>query len=73
VIEEMTITIVPFTVDASYSLSIEHEMEECTKKGHLPITYWGIYLNDKYISYTSNSELAERTKIMDREMAKGQI
>lgn len=33
------------------------------EKNLLPITYWGIYLDDKYISYTSSKELAEKTKL----------
>jgi hypothetical protein len=27
------------------------------------VVYWGIYLNDSQISYTSTRELAEQTKI----------
>ncbi len=60
----MTITIAPFIVDASYrALGIGHGKEEHAKMDHLPITYWRIYLDDKYISYTSNKELAEKTKV----------
>ena len=52
----MTITIAPFTIDASHDYSallVGHVKEENTKRNHLPITYWGIYLDDKYVSYTS--------------------
>ena len=62
----MTITIAPFTIDASHDYSallVGHVKEEHTKRNHLPITYWGIYLDDKYVSYTSSKELAEKTKI----------
>jgi len=62
----MTITIAPFTIDASHDSSaflVGHVNEEHTKRNHLPITYWGIYLDDKYVSYTSSKELAEKTKI----------
>jgi hypothetical protein len=72
---KMMITITPFTIDPIYNcpaLPIGHEKEEHTERNYLPITYWGIYLNDKHISYTSSKELAEKTKDMDGEMAKGQ-
>jgi hypothetical protein len=62
----MTITIASFTVDTSYNhqaLAVEHGKVEFTKGNHLPITYWGIYIDDKYISYTSSKELAEKTKV----------
>ena len=48
----MTVTIAPFTRDTNYN-----------NKQHEPITYWGIYLDGKYISYTSNRESAEKTKL----------
>lgn len=62
----MMITIAPFTIDTSCycsALQIEYKKEEQTKRNHLLITYWGIYLDDKYISYTSSRELAEKTKV----------
>jgi hypothetical protein len=65
----MMITIASFTVGTSYdypAMSVRHERD------HLPITYWGIYLDDKYISYTSNKELAEKTKIWMEKWLKGQ-
>lgn len=54
----MTITIAPFTVN-----SINSAMNEDSKNVHFPITYWGIYLDDKYISHTSSKEQAEKTKV----------
>jgi hypothetical protein len=45
------------------ALQFGYEKEEQTKRNHLLITYWGIYLDDKYISYTSSRELAEKTKV----------
>lgn len=60
------ITIASFTVETSYEylvLSVGHEREEHTKRDHLPITYWGAYLDGKYISYTSSKDLAEMTKL----------
>jgi hypothetical protein len=59
----MTITIAPFTVQTNSALSVMHEKQEHTKGDQLPITYWGIYMDDKHISYTSNRELAEKTKV----------
>jgi hypothetical protein len=59
----MDITIVPLTVnsnDKSKLLPIRDEEEFIT-----PV-YWGVYLNDECVSYTSNKELAERTKIWVR-------
>ena len=62
----MMITIAPLTVHTSYgypALSVMHEKQEHTKGDHPPITYWGIYMDDKHISYTSSRELAEKTKV----------
>ncbi len=62
----MTITIVPFTVNPSYSntnLPWEYKREEQVKRSGHTITYWGVYLDDKHISYTSSRELAEKTKL----------
>ena len=46
----MTVTIEPYTL---------HTNIENTK---MPITYWGIYLDDEEISTTSTKERAEKTK-----------
>lgn len=54
----MNITIAPFTVDpvGGYKAPlVGYEKEEYTKRNHPPIIYWGIYLDDKYISYTSSA------------------
>ena len=62
----MMITIVPFTVDPSCYCKpppLRYEKEEHIRRNHPPITYWGIYLNDKHISYVSSKELAEKTKL----------
>jgi hypothetical protein len=58
----MTITIAPFTIDRSHecgSLSPVYAGDGLIT----PITYWGIYIDDKNISYTSSKELAEKTKV----------
>ena len=55
----MDITIVPLTVnsnDKSKLLPIKDNLMA-------PIIYWGVYLNDECVSYTSSKELAERTKL----------
>lgn len=62
----MAITIAPFKVNPSCKLiasQVGHKEKEYGEKNLLPITYWGIYLDDKYISYTSSKELAEKTKL----------
>ena len=62
----MAITIAPFRINTSCyrsALQFGYEKEEQTKRNHLLITYWGIYLDDKHISYTSSKELAEKTKL----------
>ena len=61
----MTITIAPFTVDPHCDCNVPavgYRRDEHVRKEHLPITYWRIYMDDKYVSYTSSKELAERTK-----------
>ena len=61
----MTITIAPFTVDPGYGFTapaVRYGKEEELKKAQGPITYWRIYMDDKYVSYTSSKELAEKTK-----------
>jgi hypothetical protein len=62
----MTITIAPFAIDTSFgcpALLVEYEKEKHITKNGLPIIYWGIYLDDKYVSYTSSKELAEKTRV----------
>jgi hypothetical protein len=72
----MMITIAPFTIDPScYSSAplIRYEKEEHTKRNPPPITYWGIYLDDRYISYTSSKELAEKTKLWIKKWLKDRL
>jgi hypothetical protein len=58
----MTITIAPFTIDRSHDCSSLSPVY--ARDGLItPITYWGIYIDDKNISYTSSKELAEKTKV----------
>jgi hypothetical protein len=75
----MKITIAPFTIDASCHCEIpgkdggylrnriapqvRYEKEGQTKRNNVLITYWGIYLDDRYISYTSSKELAEKSRL----------
>ena len=61
----MDITIVPLTInsdDKSKLLPIRDEKDKLIA----PVIYWGVYLNDECVSYTSSKELAERTKIWVR-------
>ncbi len=36
-----------------------------------PITYWGLYLGDRYITHSSTRELAEKTKDWMEKWLKG--
>ncbi|HEX3034830.1 MAG TPA: hypothetical protein VHT73_06800 [Thermodesulfobacteriota bacterium] len=54
----MTITIAPFTVNTNNT-----GMNESVNNAPFPIIYWGIYLDEKYISHTSSKEQAEKTKV----------
>jgi hypothetical protein len=58
-------TIAPFTVDPRHSFTAslfgDANKEGRTQKS--PLTYWGVYIDDKYVSYTSSKELAEKTKV----------
>jgi len=62
----VTITITPFTLE-SRQQSIPRVNDYITddKKQHTDpkITYWGIYLDGKQVSYTSSKELAANTKV----------
>jgi hypothetical protein len=63
---ERAITISPFTFYPECECRLpfsEQEREEHIKSHHMPITYWGIYMGGKHISYTSSKELAEMTKV----------
>lgn len=46
----MTLKIEPYTIETKNEIS------------SYPITYWGIYLDDREISMTSTKEQAEHTK-----------
>jgi hypothetical protein len=53
----MMITIAPFTIDTSCycsALQIEYKKEEQTKRNHLLITYWGIWLKGQRYGWRSN-------------------
>ncbi len=60
----MAIRVVPFTVYPAqkFGPQLIEDIEEQTKKNDSEITYWGIYLDKKQVSYTSSKELAEKTK-----------
>jgi hypothetical protein len=59
----MNVTIVPFTVNPSGDSKVALlgcEQEDIEDRP--PITYWKIYVDDKYFSFVSSKELAEKTK-----------
>ena len=59
------VRVAPFIVESRCNCmsTFGHEEKEHIKQYHVPITYWGIYLDDKFIYYTSSEETAEKTKI----------
>jgi hypothetical protein len=62
----MTVTIASFDIKQSCScpsLLVGHEKENHIRNQHTPITYWGVYLDEQFVSYTSSRELAEKTKV----------
>jgi len=56
----LQITIEPFTIDPNSKYKSPIVSRELADNN--PLTYWGVYLNDENISYTSSRELAEKTK-----------
>jgi hypothetical protein len=61
----MTVKIAPFIINPDYdfkALPVKYKKGRYTERNYPPIVYWGIYLDDKYISHTSNKEQAEKTK-----------
>jgi hypothetical protein len=63
----MTITIKPFTVnlgDKSIAYLLNHGKDESP----VSVVYWGIYLNNEQISYTSNQSVGREDKAMDGEV-----
>ncbi len=61
----MTITISPFTVEPNWGFKAPpsvYSKQENSGREQMSITYWKIYMDDNYVSYTSTKELAERTK-----------
>lgn len=62
----MTITISPLTVNlipnCHPTLTLQENKGSITDE-YPHVTYWGIYLDGKYVSYTSSRERAEKTKV----------
>ena len=59
-------TITPFTLESSAQpIPSLNDYITDDKNGHTgpKITYWGIYLDGKQVSYTSSKELAAKTKV----------
>ncbi len=59
------IKIVPYTFEPSCDCSPEavgYDRSLHVRDAHAPITYWGVFLNEKRISTSSSRELAEKTK-----------
>jgi len=66
IMKKPTVRIIPSAVKPTGSFVaplIDDMNEEQVKRNDLPINYWGIYLDGKYVSFVSSKELAERTKL----------
>ena len=62
----MTITISPLTVNLTRTYETHLDLQDnegLIINKHPQVTYWGIYLDGKYVSYTSSRERAEKTKV----------
>ena len=59
-ITKLSITIEPFTINTNSGFKSPRALRE--KGANNPITYWGVFLDNENISYTSKKELAEQTK-----------
>jgi hypothetical protein len=71
----MTIRVAPFTVGPKCNCisTFGHEKKEHIRQDHVPVTYWGVYVDDKPISYTSNKQLAENTKLWIEKWLRGRF
>ena len=58
----MMITIAPFLANLN-SNNQESPFRKQKKEDIPPVVYWGVYLNNRQISYTSSKDLAEKTKL----------
>jgi hypothetical protein len=63
--EKLSITIAPLEVTPSRDINFFPGLDgtdQVIKDKNKPIQYWGIYLGNETISYTSNKDHAEKTK-----------
>jgi hypothetical protein len=63
--EKLSITIAPLEVIPSRDINSYpglHGKDQAVKDKNQPVRYWGIYLDDEPISYTSTMDHAEKTK-----------
>jgi hypothetical protein len=68
----MMITITPFAIDLSEASNLPSLKQK--KENRTPtIIYWGIYLNNEQISYTSSKDLAEETKLWIEKWLRNEI
>lgn len=70
----MKVTIAPFKsepIGVCAAPLVSKTNKEDTQKN--PFIYWGIYVDDKYISYTSSKELAEKTKTWMEKWFEGKL
>ena len=63
--EKLSITIAPLEVTPSREINFSPSSDrknKVIKDQNKPIQYWGIYLDNETISYTSSRDHAEKTK-----------
>ena len=58
----MTITITPLTINSDDEFKLSLFWNDKREEYGQPV-YWGVYLNDELVSYTSSKQLAEKTKL----------
>ena len=59
---EMAIIITPLAINSDDEFKLSLFWNE-KKEEYRQTVYWGVYLNDELISYTSSKQLAEKTKL----------
>ena len=72
----MIVTIAPFEIEQSCNclpLLAGHEKQNHIRNHNTSITYWGVYLDEKFVSYTSSRELAEKTKLWIEKWLKDRV
>jgi hypothetical protein len=62
----MDIRLEPYTFEPSCNCppdEVGFDKDLHIRDSHIPITYWGVFINEDRVSMTSSRELAEKTKV----------